>query len=331
MLRLASWPLPANISSFLPYIVNADTLTLASHFNLGIIKEILYLQQSLGRQAADGSEKIFSMTVVLGLISIVLYLTATLLLGLRLTTAHFSAGMVRSGVAATAIVAVCAHGALLYHTVVTDAGLSLGFFNVSSLTAWVIVLFLLIATLSKPVDNLGIFVLPLAAFTILMTLLYPSEHARLEETRFGVDVHIILSILAASLITIAAFQAILLAYQERHLRQKRPGRLSSRLPPMQTQEDLLFQMIGLGFFLLSLSLVSGMMFLRDIFAQHLVHKTILSIFAWLVFAVLFWGRWRHGWRGRKAIRWSLAGFATLMLAYFGSKLVLELILDRSWH
>jgi ABC-type uncharacterized transport system permease subunit len=271
------------------------------------------------------------MTVLLGLASIVLYLSATLLLGLRLTTAQFSAARVKNGVVAIAVVAVCAHGALLYHAVLTDAGLSLGFFNASSLTAWVIVLFLLVATLSKPVDNLGIFVLPLAAFTILMTLVYPGEGVRLEDTGFGVELHIVLSILAASIITISAFQAILLAYQERHLRQKRPGRLISSLPPMQTQESLLFQMIGLGFFLLSLSLVSGMVFLRDLFAQHLVHKTILSIVAWLVFAVLLWGRWRYGWRGRKAIRWSLAGFFTLMLAYFGSKLVLELILDRSWH
>lgn len=271
------------------------------------------------------------MTVLLGLTSIVLYLTAALLLGLRLTTPQFSAGMVRNGIIATAIAAVCAHGILLYQAVVTDAGLSLGFFNASSLMAWVIVLFLLVAILSKPVDNLGIFVLPLAAFTILMTLVYPSDRVRLEETRFGVELHIVLSMLAASLITISAFQAILLAYQERHLRQKRPGRLISRLPPMQTQESLLFQIIGLGFFLLSLSLVSGMMFLRDMFAQHLVHKTILSMVAWGVFAVLLWGRWRYGWRGRKAIRWSLVGFATLMLAYFGSKLVLELILERSWH
>ena len=271
------------------------------------------------------------MTILLALTSIVLYLAATLLLGLRLTTTHFATGMTRSSVEATAIAAVCAHGALLYHGVVTEAGLSLGFFNATSLTAWVIALFLLVATLSKPVDNLGVFVLPLAAFAILLTLLYPSDRVRLEETPFGVELHIVLSILAASLITISAFQSIVLAYQERHLRQKRPARLMSRLPPMQTQESLLFQMIGLGFFLLSLSLVSGMMFLRDMFAQHLVHKTILSLCAWLVFAVLLWGRWRYGWRGRKAIRWSLSGFFALMLAYFGSKLVLEVILDRSWH
>jgi len=68
--------------------------------------------------------------------------------------------------------------------------------------------------------------------------------------------------------------------------------------------------------------------LQDMFAQHLVHKTILSISAWLVFVTLIWGRWRYGWRGRMAIRWTLSGLFTLLLAYFGSKLVLELILNR---
>jgi ABC-type uncharacterized transport system permease subunit len=91
---------------------------------------------------------------------------------------------------------------------------------------------------------------------------------------------------------------------------------------------LLFQMIAIGFVLLSLALLSGLLFLEDIFTQHLVHKTVLSSIAWAVFGILLWGRWRFGWRGRTAIRWTLSGFATLALAYFGSKLVLELLLKR---
>ena len=74
--------------------------------------------------------------------------------------------------------------------------------------------------------------------------------------------------------------------------------------------------------------VGGVLFLEDIFAQHLVHKTVLSLTAWLVFAVLLWGRFQFGWRGRTAIRWTLSGFAVLLLAYFGSKFVLELVLMR---
>jgi len=100
------------------------------------------------------------------------------------------------------------------------------------------------------------------------------------------------------------------------------------LPPLQVMETLMFQMVALGLLLLSLSLISGFLFLEDIFDQHLVHKTILSIAAWFVYATLLWGRWRYGWRGRKAIRWNLAGFFVLLLAYFGKKFVLELILHR---
>ena len=87
-------------------------------------------------------------------------------------------------------------------------------------------------------------------------------------------------------------------------------------------------MIGTGFALLTLALLSGFAFLEDMFAQHLVHKTVLSTLAWLMFGGLLIGRLRYGWRGKTAIVWTLSGFAVLILAYFGSKMVLELILQR---
>lgn len=93
-------------------------------------------------------------------------------------------------------------------------------------------------------------------------------------------------------------------------------------------ESLLFQLITVGFILLSVTLISGFFFLEDLFAQHVAHKTLLSLIAWCVFGVLLWGRWRFGWRGQTAIRWTLSGFGFLVLAFFGSKLVLELILRR---
>jgi ABC-type uncharacterized transport system permease subunit len=93
-------------------------------------------------------------------------------------------------------------------------------------------------------------------------------------------------------------------------------------------EYLLFQMLTTGIVFLTLSLASGFLFIEDLFAQHLVHKTVLSILAWIIFTGLLIGRSRYGWRGQTAIRWTLIGFALLLLAYFGSKLVLELILHR---
>ena len=140
-------------------------------------------------------------------------------------------------------------------------------------------------------------------------------------------VHILTSLLAYSILGLAALQSILLAIQDFHLRNRSPGGFIRALPPLQTMESLLFQMIGVGFVLLSLALLSGILFLEDIFAQHLVHKSTLSIAAWVVFALLLWGRWRFGWRSRVAIRWTLWGYVFLMLAYFGSKFVLELVLN----
>ena len=97
---------------------------------------------------------------------------------------------------------------------------------------------------------------------------------------------------------------------------------------MQTLEELLVQTLTIGFFLLSLSLATGLMFMHDMLGQHLSHKVVLSMLAWLIFAVVLWGRWSRGWRGRTLIHWTLGGFASLLLAYFGSKLVLELICSR---
>ena len=65
-------------------------------------------------------------------------------------------------------------------------------------------------------------------------------------------------------------------------------------------------------------------------AQHLVHKTVLSVASWAVFLMLLWGHWRYGWRGRTALRWTWTGYAVLLTAYFGSKFVLETLLGQHW-
>jgi ABC-type uncharacterized transport system permease subunit len=94
-------------------------------------------------------------------------------------------------------------------------------------------------------------------------------------------------------------------------------------------EALLFELIWAGEILLTLSILSGFIFLDNIFAQHLVHKTVFSMAAWLVYGFLLFGKYKMGWRGNIAVRWTLAGFLFLMLAYFGSKLVLEIILQKA--
>lgn len=236
--------------------------------------------------------------------------------------------LAKANVLGLGLAAVLLHAIALYHGLFSINGLNIGFFNAISLISFLIALLILLAAITNPVENLGIFLLPMAGIAILMGMIFHVDHTLPKTEAMELKLHILLSIMASSLLGIAAVHAVVLAIQDRQLRNKHPGGYIRALPPLQTMETLLFQMIGLGFFLHSLSLITGMISLEDIFAQHVVHKTVLSIISWFVFATLLWGRWRFGWRGTTAIRWTLGGFITLLLAYLGSKWVLEIVLQR---
>ena len=257
-----------------------------------------------------------------------LYFAGGLSTGLRLFGAEDSWRPARSVGIGLGFAALLLHAFMLYSELFTAGGLNLSFFNAVSLAAWTVAGMLLVSSLSKPVENLAILALPVAAITVLLDLRYPGNHLLDQSAGWALRVHVLTSMLAYSLLTLASAQALLLAIQDNHLRRHHPGGFIRALPPLQTMEALLFEMISLGFLLLSVALVTGFVYLEDMFAQHLVHKTVLSIVAWIAFATLLWGRYRFGWRGRTAIRWTLVGFAVLMLAYFGSKAVIELILKR---
>ena len=202
------------------------------------------------------------------------------------------------------------------------------FISTASLVSLIVALLLLTATLNKPVEKLGIVIFPVAAIMLALELYLPEKPHLLHTYNWQMSVHILTSIVAFSLLNIAALQAILLAIQDQQLKSHPPKHFIQSLPPLQTMEALLFQMLSAGLFFLSISLLSGFIFIEDLFAQHLAHKTVLSIIAWIIFSSLLAGRLRYGWRGKTAVRWTLTGFVLLLLAYFGSKLVLELILKR---
>jgi ABC-type uncharacterized transport system permease subunit len=263
-----------------------------------------------------------------GILAITLYLLAGSLLTLRLARGNVETGRNRNRVILIGLAAIVVHASLLYPAILTSSGLNLGFFYAASLIALTTALLLILASLFEPVENLGIPVFVLAALSILLLLVNPAQHLLTESSSWQLDTHILTSLLAYSILGLAVVQAVLLAIQDSHLHNRQPGGFIRALPPLQVMEALLFQMIAAGYALLTLALVTGVLFLEDIFAQHLVHKTVLSIIAWGVFGTLLWGRWRFGWRGRVAIRWTIGGFIFLMLAYFGSKFVLELVLNR---
>ena len=224
--------------------------------------------------------------------------------------------------------ALILHAAILYPSLFTVHGLSLGFYNALSLMTWFAVLLIMAAMLFRPVENLTLIFFPAAAVSLILDLAFSSEHIVAAGASIGVRAHIALSIAAYTLLTIAAGQALILAVQERMLRGRQPVQAMRLLPPLQTMEELLIQVLAGGFFFLSLSLATGFMFVHDLLSQHLAHKTLFAVLAWLIFAVLLAGRWARGWRGQRLMRLTLSGFALLLLAYFGSKFVLELILGR---
>ena len=267
-------------------------------------------------------------STVFGGLAAILYVATGSLLGIRLSRASSGKTWGKAGLLAIAWVAVFMHAAMLAPLVIRPAGMNLGFFNALSCSGWLTAIVLLLSAMVRPVESLGIILLPFSAATVILALLFPSERIVADSNQWPLEIHILISILAYSILALAAVQAVLLAIQDRRLHSRHPGGFIRGIPPLITMESLLFQMISIGFILLSLALLSGFLFLEDIFAQHLVHKTVLSIAAWGVFGILLWGRWRFGWRGRTAIRWTLSGFMALVLAYFGSKLVLELVLQR---
>lgn len=208
-------------------------------------------------------------------------------------------------------------------------GLDLSLSNALSLVSWISLVLLFGGALRYPVTGLAVLLVPLGAIAIATQWILPNDASGHIQASPGLKAHIVLSLLAYSVFAIAAVQALLIAYQDDHLRKHKLKGWVGKLPPLQNMENLLFQVIGFGFSFLTLALLSGFLFIDDLFAQQLVHKTVLSIAAWLIFGTLLVGRVAQGWRGRKAIRWTLSGFALLMVAYFGSKLVLEYILGNA--
>lgn len=243
---------------------------------------------------------------------------------------HLSDGRAYWHVTALAALGLVAQIGSLVHLSLHSGMLVIGVGTALSMFAWQAALLLWLFSLRESVGALGLVIYPLAGLCAIAALLIPDAHSATESLAWPLQLHILLSLLAYGLLTLGAVQAIVLALQHRQLRQRPPSGLFFRLPSLQTMETLLFRLIGSGFFLLSLAIATGALFIADLFAQHLVHKTVLSLCAWLFFAVVLYGRWRYGWRGRVAVRGALAGYALLVLAYFGSKLVLELILGQHW-
>ncbi len=227
-----------------------------------------------------------------------------------------------------AALAVALHAG--YHAWValhTAGGPDMHFFSALSLVGLGMAAMTVFAAARGQMAALGIVAWPLAA--LLLLLYHAHGHQPSPRLDWRLQLHAWLALLAYATLAIAAVQALMLAAQERALRRREFHRWLRALPPLIELEHLLFRTIAIGFVLLSATLLTGLLFVEDLFAQHLVHKTVLSLLSWLTFGGLLWGRRRYGWRGSKAARWTLVAMLFLILAFFGSKFVLELVLQRS--
>ncbi|WP_245539483.1 cytochrome C assembly family protein [Thiofilum flexile] len=225
------------------------------------------------------------------------------------------------------LIALAAHGLSLLWLMRTHMGFALSFNLAASLVMWLTNLLLFFAQLKRPVQSLSLFTLPFTLISLLIQM-FSQPTGYMISLNNGLDIHIIISLLAYSMLTLAAFQAILLSIQNHYLHKRQSILILKSLPPLLDMEDLLFRLIFTGVILLTLGLLTGFIYLTDLFAQHVAHKTVLSLIAWLIFTTLLIGHWRYGWRGRIAIRWTLIGSVILMLGFLGSKFVIEYLVQR---
>jgi len=251
----------------------------------------------------------------------------------------FLPSRLRPAISAGTAAAWLLHGGALWTDMLTVDMLRIGFAVMLSATLWISVAAYWLENRNFTLDGLRIMVLPCAALAVVLPALFPGSVVSLEGRSSLFAWHIAVSILAYSTLTIAAFHAVLMALQESRL-HARPGTahggwLSAaldRLPALLTMEKLLFRLIGFGFVLLTLTVLSGVLFSEQLFGTPFKwdHKNIFSMLSWALFGLLLAGRKWRGWRGRTALSFTLVGFATLLLAYVGSRFVLEVVLHRSF-
>lgn len=228
---------------------------------------------------------------------------------------------------AIAVAALALHGYLLYQWIdgsqsyLYGQGQNLYYVNLISMICWLAVGVILFISLRRPTQSLLLLNLPLAALSILIVTFFPGYYVVRTGTDVSSLIHIFSSVMVFSLFCVAAGQALLLALQNRFLRSNRNVMLLRILPPIETMEQVLFQMITLGLILLSFVVVTSMVVFSKNWEEGMHHGAFIAVIAWLIFALLLWGRHRLGWRGKTAIRLTLVGFTLLGLSYFGHWLI----------
>lgn len=224
---------------------------------------------------------------------------------------------------------------LIYEALFTHGTPHFGMALALSITLFTCTFILLVETLLTKISATLIFVLPLSAASMLLPVLLPGSPLGPETASISFRMHLLLAILAYSLMTMALVQALLLAAAHNQLHRKlldeeQPeGKVSffERMPSVIEMEKILFRLIWAGFIILSVAIVFGFFFTQEQFGQMIRfdHKTVVTIISWAIFGILLLGHHFLGWRGKFAARWTVIGFTLLMVAYIGIRFVQEVI------
>ncbi len=259
------------------------------------------------------------MLMVSAILVMVLYCSVAFVQYLELTGRIVSNDLIFFSLGSAAVVL---HALLLYRWIDLPAGQNLSALNMLSFAIWLSAGIILCSTIRQPLQNLTIFVFPLAALSVVLALLFPG-HSIIETAQHPKQlIHILSAVAAFSMLCMAGFQGLLLSIQEYLLRHKYRGNIVKRLPPLETMEHLLFQMVWFGFFLLTLVLISSVYFFHELFSSPpLMQKALLTLAAWIIFAMLLAGRYFFGWRGRRVTYYTLSGVSLLIMIYFSSQLL----------
>jgi len=203
------------------------------------------------------------------------------------------------------------HAGVLYSDMLTPVGVNYNVFNIMSFTSGLMLLLSILFSTYRPVLPLALIGIPVAAAGLIMGFAFSKHDLFISRNSLGLDIHIILSLSAYAVLLMATIHAVLLWFQDRELKNKQKRRVwVNLLPPFQAMESLLFDMLIAGFALLTVALGFG------------------CIISWFVYGALLIGHYQFGWRGQKAIRFTLIGFFLLAVGFIGSKLVLEMILGK---
>lgn len=228
-------------------------------------------------------------------------------------------------------IALVLHAMLLHQRIFVPEGLDLGVANAISLLVWLTVAIYWLGGLAFQglAGILGLMA-PMALAAVMLQAIAPSQHIVTYAGDPLFTLHFAIAMLAYSLFIVATVHALVMLALEKWLHRGVLPPFLKALPALLEMEALLFRVLLTAFVLLTLTVVSGLFFSEQLFAKPftLTHKTVFGVVSWFIFGGLLAGHYFRGWRGRVAVHWTLAGFTALLLAYVGSKVVLELVLRR---